>query len=179
MAVVTLVGCGMAVLAMLIIHHRTSALCQTAQNATDREMHEMVRRAKALDSKLVEEALGGNDVDHAIEDFARARTGILSITGSETPWLWDADDVKAWGEKELAIRVSAHNRKGRLMALSSLVAIILAVVAMDAVLYGQLTASPPVLSPVLSQQPSATFQPLPTPTESSPVSPAPSSTLVP
>ncbi|MBI2808708.1 MAG: hypothetical protein HYX68_27280 [Planctomycetes bacterium] len=175
MAVITLAGCGIAIVAILVIHHRTSALCQAAKVSTDQQMHEMVSRSKALDIKLVEEVFGGNDIDHCIEDFARARTGILSITGSDTPWLWDADDVKKWGEKELAVEVSAHNRKGRLVALSALVGIILAVVAVDALLYSQLTGSQPVLSPQLP----AKFQPLPAPSGSGAANPTPSSSPVP
>jgi hypothetical protein len=166
MGVITVIGCGIAVVVSLLIHHRTSALCQAAKAATDQQVHENLRRAKALDANFAQEVLAGADIDPAIEDFARKRSTIFSVP-NETPWLWDSDHLKKWAENELATQVSTLNRKARLVALSALVGIILAVLAIDAVLYGQLANSPPVLSP----PPPARFQPLPTPPPASSVNP--------
>jgi hypothetical protein len=166
MGVITIIGCGIAVVVSLLIHHRTSALCQVAKAATDQQVHENLKRAKAIDASLAQEVLGGADIDPSIEDFARKRSGIFSVP-TETPWLWDSDHLKKWAGNELAAHVSALNRKARLMALSALVGIILAVLAIDAVLYGQLANSSPALSP----QPPARFQPIPTPHAAGSVNP--------
>ncbi len=161
MSVVTILGTGVAIVATLAIRHRCAVLCRVARAKMDREVNEMTKRGKTLDARLCDEVMSGGDCDRAIEEFANARTGILCLTGSESPWLWNPGDLEKWGDEELAIQVSAHHRKARLIAFSTLTAIILLVLAVDVILYGQATASQPIVSP---QEP-ASFQPIPAPTE--------------
>jgi hypothetical protein len=166
MASVTLIGCGIAVVAALFINHHASGLRQAAKDEVNHEVQVTLKRAKDLDAKLAENLLGAADMDGAIEDFTRARSAIFSVP-TETPWLWDSDHLENWSQNLLAAKERAITRRSRLWSLSLLVGVILAVVIVDAILYDQIAKTSPALTPQLP----AKFQPLPVAPEQSSANP--------
>lgn len=146
MALVALAGTGTIVLATFFIQHCAAVHRRVASATLEEQVQEKLKRAKVLDSRLAQELLGGADMDASIDDFMKDRSSIHALP-TEKSWLWDSDHLAKWTKAQLTIIVAAINHKARLITLSVLVGVVLLVVAIDAILYSNLSASTPLLSP--------------------------------
>lgn len=146
MAVIPLVGAGIIALAIVIILHRSSLRRRATKADFDQVVQDKIRKAKILDTKLAQDVLSGADLDGAIDDFQKARAFVHAVP-TDTPWLWDVEELQKWATAQLESQINAINSKARLAALSVIITVALAVIGIDATLYSYLSTPQPMLSP--------------------------------
>ena len=162
MAIIALVGTGIIVLMTLFIQHQAAVFRRAVGAALDEEVREKLKRAKTLDTVLAQQVSAGADIDSAIEDFTKDRSSIHTLP-TEKHWLWESADLLKWAKAQLAARAVAINHKARLVILSVLVGVALLVVAVDAVIYSNMSGPSPLLSPYPPTKSMAVPAPLPVP----------------
>ena len=152
MALIPVIAVSVAGIVVWCFGHLAKRRCKEAGDGLDEDLQGILRNLKKVDEKFIARILSVGDVDAAFSDFAKARTEHYA-SQSDTPWLFDSDDLKKKFARDRVEQVQAIHGRSRTMALVTCATLFILVLVGEAILYSQAAARPgaSVFSPKATQ----------------------------